>query len=100
MKLLNTFDDRDNAELALTKLSGQKRLASERDGTETIYNLFGQATWSNLYKLDMFNLQALKELLDKRTNGENFDELRHIEIIKLLRYAESSFDLTIPKHWL
>lgn len=39
MKLLNTYEDKDEAEDALTKISGEKRLASERDSTETIYNL-------------------------------------------------------------
>jgi hypothetical protein len=42
MKLLNTYDDRDEAEKAESLITGEKRLASERDGTEVIYNLFGQ----------------------------------------------------------
>ena len=100
MKLINTYDDRDEAELALTKISGKKRLASERDGTDTIYNLFGIPSWSNLYNLEMFNLPRLKELLEKKSNGDAYDKAKYIEIIKLLRYAESSFELTIPKHWL
>lgn len=29
MKLLNTYEDKDEAEDALTKISGEKRLASE-----------------------------------------------------------------------
>lgn len=41
MKLLNTYDDRDEAEAAAERLSGDKRLASERDATVVIYNLFG-----------------------------------------------------------
>lgn len=41
MKLLNTYDDRDEAEAAAEKLVGEKRLASERDATLVIYNLFG-----------------------------------------------------------
>jgi hypothetical protein len=39
MKLLNTYDDRDEAEKAESLITGEKRLASERDGTEVIYNL-------------------------------------------------------------
>lgn len=39
MKLLNTYDDRDEAEEAAEKLTGDKRLASERDATVVIYNL-------------------------------------------------------------
>ncbi len=42
MKLLNTYDDRDEAEEAAEKLTGDKRLASERDATVVIYNLFGK----------------------------------------------------------
>ncbi|MCI2282366.1 hypothetical protein L3081_01845 [Colwellia sp. MSW7] len=44
MVLLNTYEDRDEAEKAEILISGDKRLASERDGTELIYNLFGQAS--------------------------------------------------------
>ncbi|WP_169051176.1 hypothetical protein [Escherichia coli] len=50
MKLLNTYDDKDEAEEALTKLLGEKRLASERDSTVVIYNLFGQPTWGNFHR--------------------------------------------------
>jgi hypothetical protein len=45
MKLLATYEDKDEAEIALTKISGEKRLASERDSTVVIYNLFGEPTW-------------------------------------------------------
>lgn len=45
MKLLNTYDDRDEGEAAAEKLSGEKRLASERDATVVIYNLFGIPSW-------------------------------------------------------
>ena len=48
MKLLNTYEDKDEAEEALTKISGEKRLASERDSTVVIYNLFGTPSWGNL----------------------------------------------------
>ena len=47
MKLLNTYEDREEAEAAERKITGEKRLASERDSTEVIYNLFGEPTWGN-----------------------------------------------------
>jgi hypothetical protein len=59
MPLLYTYEDLDEAEQAVTLITGEKRLASERDGTETIYNLFGVASWGNLYKLKIFNLPEL-----------------------------------------
>ena len=98
MKLLNTYEDRDEAEAAARKITGEKRLASERDATETIYNLFGQPTWGNFYKLGMFNLPQLKEIVAKKQMGESYDEAQHIEIIKMLRFAANSFSLNIPKH--
>ena len=39
MKLLNTYEDREEAEAAAQKITGEKRLASERDSTVVIYNL-------------------------------------------------------------
>lgn len=33
MKLLNTYEDREEAEAAALKITGEKRLASERDST-------------------------------------------------------------------
>jgi len=100
MVLLNTYEDRDEAESAENSISGNKRLASERDGTELIYNLFGQASWNNLYKLGMFNLPLLKELIELREANKDYDVAKHKEIITMLRYAASSFELEIPKHWL
>ena len=49
MKLLNTYDDRDEAEDAAEKITGKMRLASERDGTETVLYLFGQPSWGNFF---------------------------------------------------
>jgi len=100
MKLLNTYDDRDEAEKAEQLINGDKRLASERDGTETIYNLFGQPSWQNFYKLEMYNLPLLQQILEQRKNNQNFDEKKHQEIISMLRYAVNNFDLVIPPHWL
>jgi len=74
MKLLNTYEDRDEAESAEQKIVGQKRLASERDSTEVIYNLFGQPSWGNFYKLGMFNLPLLKQIVDKKQLGQPYDK--------------------------
>jgi hypothetical protein len=100
MKLLNTYEDRDEAEIALTKITGEKRLASERDSTEVIYNLFGQPTWGNFFRLEMFNLPLLKKLIEQREANNDYDQVKHKEIIGILNYAVNSFDLDIPKHWL
>ncbi|MGR6748994.1 hypothetical protein [Aeromonas veronii] len=100
MKLLNTYDDKDVAELALTKISGEKRLASERDSTIVIYNLFGQPTWGNFYRLGMFDLPELQDMLERRKTGQLIDTARHKEIIVMLHYAVRSFELEIPEHWM
>jgi hypothetical protein len=100
MKLLNAYEDKDEAELALTKISGEKRLASERDSTEVVYNLFGRPSWTNFYKLGMFNLPLLKQIVEQKKNGQPYDEKKHREIISMLKYAANSFDLSVPKHWL
>lgn len=100
MVLLNTFEDRYEAEKAVSLIVGEKRLASERDGTETIYNLFGVASWGNFYKLGMFNLDELQQLVELKTSGESYDQARHSEILSMLRYAAKTFDLVVPKHWI
>ncbi|AXC78654.1 hypothetical protein LGE98_004091 [Salmonella enterica] len=100
MKLLNTYEDKEKAEYYLSKITGEKRLASERDGTETIYNLFGDATWTNLFLLDMFELNELKNILAAKNNKLAYDKEKYLSIMKNLTYAESAFSLTIPKHWI
>ncbi|ATD02357.1 hypothetical protein PTE01_35620 [Pseudoalteromonas tetraodonis GFC] len=100
MKQLNTYDTKEEGEAALAKINEPKRLASERDSTEVIYNLFGEATWGNFYKLDMFNLVELKGLLEKRNSNQSFDQARYNELLSMLRYAAKTFDLQIPQHWL
>ena len=99
MKLLNTYEDKNEAEAAEQKITGQKRLASERDSTEVIYNLFGLPSWNNFYKLGMFNLPQLKQIVDLKQSGQPYDNEKHKEIISMLRYAAKSFDLKIPAHW-
>ena len=100
MKLLNTYDDRDEAEKAVSLVTGEKRLASERDGTEVIYNLFGDATWGNFYKLGMFNLPELKEIVELKHSNQPYYQSRHTEILSMLKYIATSYELHIPKHWL
>ncbi|EOI6372889.1 hypothetical protein IFU02_022885 [Pantoea agglomerans] len=100
MKLLNTYEDKDEAEEALTKISGEKRLASERDSTVVIYNLFGTPSWGNFYKLGMFNLPELQKILELHRTGQSIDLEKYNEYIKTLSYAARLFDLAIPKHWL
>ena len=99
MKLLATYEDKDEAEIALTKISGEKRLASERDSTVVIYNLFGVPTWGN-YKLDMFRLKELQTIVELRRNGAPFDEELHKEIIMTLKYVANNYGISIPSHWL
>lgn len=99
MKLLYTYDDKESGEDALEKLVGEKRLASERDSTVVIYNLFGEPTWSNLHRLGLYNLDELRLLLERRKNGEQFDADRHSEILRTLHYVAKSLDIELPAHW-
>ena len=84
----------------MTKISGEKRLASERDSTVVIYNLFGTPSWGNFYKLGMFNLPELQKILELRRTGQLIDLEKYNEYIKTLSYAARLFGLAIPKHWL
>ncbi|MBD8757593.1 hypothetical protein [Pseudomonas coleopterorum] len=99
MKLLNTYDDRDEAEDAAEKLSGAKRLASERDATVVIYNLFGIPSWGNFHRLGMYNLGELKYLLDHRTTWQPTDQARHTEILDTLKIVAKNYAIEIPTHW-
>lgn len=100
MKLLNTYDDRDEAEEAAEKLTGDKRLASERDATVVIYNLFGIPSWGNFHRLGMYNLGELKTLLDRRATWQTADQARHAEIIATLQITAKNYGIEIPAHWL
>lgn len=100
MKLLNTYDDRDEAEAAAVKITGEKRLASERDSTVVIYNLFGVPSWGNFYRLSMYNLVELQALLDRQASWQPTDQLRHKEILATLFIVAKNFQVEIPKHWL
>ena len=61
MELLITYDDEAEAEAAAKVLIGEKRLASDRDDNEVIYRLFGEPTWTNFFKLGMYDLPILKK---------------------------------------
>lgn len=100
MKLLNTYDDRDEAEDAAKKLTGEKRLASERDATLVIYNLFGIPSWGNFHRLGMYNLSELKDLLERRANWQSADLARHAEIIATLNTVAKNYAIEPPTHWL
>jgi hypothetical protein len=100
MKLLNTYEDRDDAEEAAGKLTGDKRLASERDATAVIYNLFGIPSWGNFHRLGMYNLSELKTLLERRTSWQPIDQLRHAEIIATMQSVIKNYGLVVPQHWL
>lgn len=100
MKLLNTYDDRDEAEAAADKLTGEKRLASERDATVVIYNLFGIPSWGNFHRIGMYNLVELKSLLDRRVAWQPADQARHAEILATLKTVAKNYSIEIPPHWL
>ncbi len=100
MKLLNTYDNRDEAEAAAEKLSGEKRLASERDSTVVIYNLFGIPSWGNFHRLGMYNLDELKSLLERRTFWQPTEQARHGEIVATLKIVAKNYGIDLPAHWL
>lgn len=77
MKLLNTYDTEHEGEAEGAGITGKKLLASERDSTEVIYNLFSESTWRNFYRLGIFDLPTLKQLLDQRKAGGVFNEEEH-----------------------
>ena len=99
MKLLNTYDDKDEAEEAAEKLQGQKRLASERDSTVVIYNLFGMPTLGNFHRLGMYNLHELQTLLERRSSWGDQDVVRHKQILATLQIVAKNHVLAIPTHW-
>ena len=99
MKLLNTYDDKDEAEAASAKLQGDKRLASERDATEVIYNLFGIPTWGNFHRLGMYNLGELRGMLERRDAWGEQEVARHKQILATLQIVAKNHELAIPAHW-
>lgn len=99
MQLLHTYDDREEAEAAALQIIGNKRLASERDSTNVIYNLFGEASWGNFYRLNLFNLKELQDIINQKQAGQSYDAARHKVILNMLNYTAKSFNLVIPDHW-
>ena len=99
MELLNTYEDKDEAEAAEKRITGKKRLASDRDDNEIIYRLFGEPTWGNFYQLEMYELRELKELVDLKKAGQPYDEAKHQSIMHGLQFLESSYSLKIPERW-
>ena len=99
MELLITYDDQDEAEAATELLTGKKRLASDRDDNEVIYRLFGEPTWANFFKLGMYDLPLLKEIVDLKKSGQPYDGDRHQSILTSLQFVVSSYGLKIPEHW-
>jgi len=100
MKILNVYDNRDDAEEALHKITGEKKIVSDREDNKVIYKLFGPATWSNFYQIDMFNLKELKTIVEAKATNQAYNEAKHSEILQMLEYFAQSFDLDIPEHWL
>lgn len=99
MHLLNTYDTKDEADDAAALLKGPLRVASERDDTSTIYNLFGEATWANLYSLKMYDLVKLKNLLAGRSHWTDSEHAQHSQILQGLERVSKKYLLTIPAHW-
>ncbi|WP_252145371.1 hypothetical protein [Yokenella regensburgei] len=99
MFLLNTYENEIEAEEALQKITGSKGLASERDGTIVIYNLFGEATWNNFYKLDMYNLKELEFIIKQRGSGIQYDAEKHSQILKVITIVAMQYNIKIPLHW-
>ncbi|WP_438280877.1 hypothetical protein [Pseudomonas alabamensis] len=100
MHLLNTYDTKDDADDATAVLKGPLRVASERDDTSTIYNLFGEATWANLYSLKMYDLERLKDLLGRRSQWTESERAQHGQILQGLERVSKKYQLTIPPHWM
>ncbi|MGX0889386.1 hypothetical protein AB7M22_001394 [Pseudomonas sp. ADAK2 TE3594] len=82
------------------KLIGDKRLASERDATVVIYNLFGDPQLGHFHRLGMYNLGELKTLLDRRASWHTADQTRYAEIIGTLQTVVKNYGIEIPRHWL
>ncbi len=100
MKLLNIYESKEEAESAENKISGEKRLVSDREDNKVIYKLLGQPTWGNFYRLGMFNLTELEAIVANRSAGRPYDQIRYKEIISMLNYAAKQFEIEIPPHWL
>jgi len=99
MELLITYDDQTEAENAEQLITGKKRLASDRDDNEVVYRLFGEPTWTNFFKLGMYELPLLKELVDLKKAGQPYDKEKHQGILMSLQFLETTYGLKIPEQW-
>lgn len=72
----------------------------QRDDGDTIYNLFGNINWRNLYTLNMYNLKELEILVKQKGKDKKYHQGRHLEIIQSLQKAADNNNLIIPPHWL
>lgn len=100
MELLAVYEEEDEAEAFTAKITGEKRLASDRDDNQIVWRLFGTPTWANFFALEMFELPQLKEIIEKRSAGEAYDEQEHQRIIQSLSFLENAYGLKIPERWL
>lgn len=100
MHLLNTYDCKDEADEAAALIKGPVRVASERDDTATVYNLFADASWTNLYNLGMYDLKALKRLLEGRESWGEIERNQHAVIVQGLERVCRKYELCLPSHWL
>lgn len=100
MELLAVYEDKDEAEEAKSKVSGEHRLASDRDDNQVVYRLFATPSWANLYALEMYELPQLKHVVAQRKAGGDYDADEHQRLIAGLGIVVNSYDLKIPEHWL
>ncbi|MGJ8656975.1 MAG: hypothetical protein ACSHX6_11050 [Akkermansiaceae bacterium] len=100
MELLGVYDDQDEAEEAKGRISGAHRLASDRDDNQVVWRLFGTPSWGNFYALGMYELPKLKELVDLRKAGGEYDREEHERIISNLGSVVNTYGLRIPEHWV
>lgn len=100
MELLAVYEDQDEAEEAEGKVTGPKRLASDRDDNQVVWRLFGTASLGNFYALDMYELPKLKKLLEcRKSGGSGYDEGEHQRILGNLSSLVNTYGLSIPDHW-
>jgi len=100
MELLAVYEDKDEAEMAESKVTGPHRLASDRDDNQVVYRLFATPSWANFYALEMYELPKLKQLVDARKAGAVYDRAEHERLITGLGIIVNTYDLKIPDHWL
>ncbi len=102
MELLAVYEEKDLAEDAEAKVTGPKRLASDRDDNQVVWRLFGIPSWANFYALEMYELPKLKQLVDQRKagTGQGYDQEEHQRIVGNLASLVNTYGLKVPEHWL